>query len=113
MSVGMDTNVILKYKRSKMCWICTSCETENDTSSGKCMLCGKFKTADAYIENVWNPDIDVVHKGSTDNDFNSFENNYNYNYSDNSSDNGKKVILAVIWAVVVFAILALVAYNGF
>lgn len=54
---GMDTNVILKYKRLCDCWLCSVCGCENPVTDAKCTVCGAERTKDSEVRRVGEEEI--------------------------------------------------------
>ena len=101
MNVNSETDIVLKYKRTKMCWICTSCETENDIVGKTCFMCGKPRTVDAAVENVWGSQPEVVSP--------RYAGGSGYSpspirYEDNKNNSGLAVL---IWAIAIMAVVIL------
>lgn len=101
MNENSETNIVLKYKRTKMCWICTSCETENEIAGKSCFMCGKPRTVDASVENVWVPQPEVVSP--------RYVGGSGYNpspmrYEDNKNNN---VLSVIIWSIFIMAVVIL------
>ena len=56
----METNVILKYKRERECWICGECDSENSIVTSVCSVCNSSKKPDDWIVSAWRPEDDIV-----------------------------------------------------
>ncbi len=54
----METNVILKYRRPKDCWLCPECDSENDISVNHCFVCNCARPMGIELLRKWNPNDD-------------------------------------------------------
>ena len=101
MDMRSETNVVLKYRRTKMCWICTSCEIENDIVAKSCIMCGKPRAVDSVVENIWTPQDEYIMPN------NIGARGYNpppVYYKENNDNSGLAIL---IWAIVIIAIVVL------
>ena len=53
----METQTFLKYRRVNTCWVCCTCETENE--GGKCRLCGAVRMPDSVMKPAWESVVDT------------------------------------------------------
>ena len=58
----MDTNLMLKYKRERDCWLCPNCETENEMTFPGCTLCGYKKNPSVPILKAWSPEQEMMER---------------------------------------------------
>ena len=49
----METRQILKYRRDRDRWVCAECDTENEMTVGRCIVCGSVKSPGAVILKTW------------------------------------------------------------
>ena len=108
MSRQPETKVFLKYARKRECWICSFCDTENE--SDQCHLCGSVRLPGSVVKPSWdnmlNTYDNVVANVSDDME------EIKYDYSENKGV-GNVVGRVISWLMIFLIIISIIVIVSF